>query len=66
MEHYLVSIRWGKGFHYFVTPEPVKQVEALGIARSHVKRLNRLRAQNKRGAKPIVYVLRITRHEELD
>lgn len=54
-EQCLVSVQWGSGFHYFITPKPVAYEEATAIAEGHARNLKRHLAT--RGALPTMRVL---------
>ena len=55
---FLVSVQWGSGPHYFVTPKPIARTEALELAGRKVRSLKR--QLGKRGALPTVRVLETT------
>jgi len=58
MDTFLVSIQWGKGYHYFVTPFPISKDRAEEVAKYHVDMLQCRGC--RRGARPVVRVLDIT------
>ncbi len=63
---YMVSVQWGKGFHYFVTPKCLQYIHAYADLHLHVQRLKDQRSRNKRGAKPIVRVWKLEEEEQLE
>ncbi|MEE8598944.1 MAG: hypothetical protein V3S69_05480 [Dehalococcoidales bacterium] len=58
-ERYLVSIQWGSGHHYFVTPKPVIRARALEIMEGHARSV--VHSIGRRGALPTVKMLQIMR-----
>jgi hypothetical protein len=56
-ERFLVSVQWGAGPHYFVTPKALIHHDALLIADEQIRRLKAY--QPKRGALPKVRMLEI-------
>ena len=59
----LVSVQWGSGPHYFITPKPISFDRATGMAASHATAIQR--RLGRIGALPKVRVLRIAQIHEI-
>lgn len=60
MTLYHVTVQWGKGFHYFITPEPVPYSKARTLKQDYLRSLSRrYRSTGRRGAKPYIELLEL-------